>query len=116
MFTPQLKRFLEGAVSGAVLLAIALFATGWAVKSSTAEENAHFASRDAVVERLAEICVAQFEQSAGKAAKLKAMGAIDSWKRGTYVAEQGWATMPGRDAADSLVADACAARLTKSES
>lgn len=116
MLTPPLKRFLEGAVTGAVLLAIAMFASGWAVKSSTAEQKAHFDSRDAVVERLAEICVAQFEQSEGKPVKLKAIRAIDSWRRGAYVAEQGWATMPGRDTADNLVADACAARLVKSES
>ncbi|NKB55522.1 MAG: hypothetical protein GKS00_04215 [Alphaproteobacteria bacterium] len=112
----SIKRFLEGAVVGGIVLSVLMFATGWAVKSSTAEMTAREQTRDAVAESLASICVAQFDASTDKAAKLTEMTALQSWTRGEFVAKQGWATMPGSDSAESRVADACAVQLTNRKS
>jgi hypothetical protein len=66
---------------------------------------------DAVVQRLALICVAQFNQDPGKAQKLNELKEVSAYRRDDYVQEQGWATMPGEDKPDRKVADACAEQL-----
>lgn len=107
----QIKRLFEGAVIGGVVLSALLFGSGWAVRSSTAEDEAYNRSKTAVAEELAAICVAQFDAAADKDVKLEAMIAIDSWKRGAFVLKQGWATMPGSKSPTAVVADECATRL-----
>jgi hypothetical protein len=62
---------------------------------------------DAVVKRLAPICVIQFKQAPGKDQKLKELEATGSWQRSEYVEKQGWATMPGEEKPDSNVASEC---------
>ena len=112
----QLKPFAWGAGAGAVVLAIVLFATGTVVTSSSAKTQARLMSQTAVVDSLAEICVAQFEHTSDKDEKLSKLVATDSWKRGSFVSEQGWATMPGSDAPETQVASACAVRLAALQS
>tara|TARA_B100000315_G_scaffold236288_1_gene251951 strand:- start:220 stop:444 length:225 start_codon:yes stop_codon:yes gene_type:complete len=68
-------------------------------------------AEDAVVERLASICVGQFNQDSEKDRKLKELKETDSWKRNEYVKEQGWATMPGDKQPDSQVDELCADML-----
>jgi len=109
----QIKPFAWGAGVGAIALSIVMFSTGWAVTSHTAQVNARVMSQDAVVESLSEICVAQFERADNKDDKLSKLVATDTWQRGSYVSDQGWATMPGSDSATSQVAAACAMRLAK---
>lgn len=109
----QIKPFAWGAVVGAVALSIVMFATGWAVTSSTAAADARAMTQAAVTDNLAAICVAQFEETADKKEKLSKLIATNTWQRGSYVQEQGWATMPGSDSATSQVAAACAMRLAK---
>ena len=53
-------------------------------------------AEDAVVRRLAPICVVRFKQDPGKDQKL-----------------EGWATMPGEQAPDGKVADECAKLLVR---
>lgn len=83
---------------------------GW-VRSSTAQRTADLTARDAVVSRLALICVGQFNQDPAKDQKLPELQAATSFQRGSYVTEQGWATMPGDEQSDRRVADACATQL-----
>jgi len=87
------------------------FAWGGWVTGGTAQKMAEEMAEDAVVNRLAPICVVQFNQDPGKDQKLKELKETGSWKRGDYVKEQGWATMPGEEKPDSKVADECAKRL-----
>jgi hypothetical protein len=73
---------------------------------------AEVSAQNAVVARLAPICVAQFNadsQSVAGLQELKAVGS--SSKRVAYVVEQGWATMPGEIAPDKRVATECAKQL-----
>jgi hypothetical protein len=67
--------------------------------------------KDAVMQRLAPICVYQFNQDLGKDQKLTELKDTSPYQRRAYVETQGWATMPGEEKADRQVADACAKLL-----
>ena len=103
-----IKPGLWGAAGGAIILAIVGFAWGGWVTGGTAQEMAEERAENAVVGRLAPICVMQFKQDSQKDQKLKDLKKEDSWNRGDSVAKQGWATMPGEKKADSKVAEKCA--------
>jgi hypothetical protein len=64
-------------------------------------------AEDAVANRLAPICVAQFNQDSEKTQKLKKLEETDTYKIADYLEKQGWATMPGEEKPDSKVAEAC---------
>jgi len=77
------------------------------VTGGTARSMAEKMTEDAVVKRLAPMCVVQFKQAPGKDQKLKDWKKTDSWQRSEYVEKQGWATMPGEEKPDSKVASEC---------
>jgi hypothetical protein len=83
---------------------------GW-MRGSAAQRMADLTARDAVVQRLAAICVAQFNLDPGKVQKLTELQATSSYERAKYVTTQGWATAPGAEKPESRVADACAKQL-----
>jgi len=70
-------------------------------------------AEEAVIDRLAKICVYQFGQDPEKDLKLKELKEKSSWERDDYVKKQGWATMPGEDEPDRGVADKCVELLVK---
>jgi hypothetical protein len=94
-------------VASAVATMIVGFSWGGWVTGSTARSMAAVTGEDAVVKRLAPICVVRFSQDPGKDLKLKEVQATDTWQRGDYVKKQGWATMPGEKEPDGKVADEC---------
>ena len=98
---------LWSAVGGAIVLAIVGFSWGGWVTGGTAQKMAEETAEDAVVNRLAPICVEQFNQDSEKHQKLKELKEKKSWERDDYVEKQGWATMPGEKKSDSKVADKC---------
>ena len=104
----KIKPSLWGAVGGAILLAIIGFNWGGWVTGGTAQKTAEKLSQEAVVARLAPICVEQFNQESEKVQKLEELKEISSWKRKDYVEKQGWATMPGEKETDHKVAARCA--------
>jgi hypothetical protein len=95
-----------------VVLIIGFGFGGW-VTGGTAEDMAVESGEDAVVDRLAPICVYQFNQDPEKDQKLEELEELSSRQRNKYVAEQGWATMPGEEEPDSTVAGECARQLIK---
>ena len=100
------------AVSGAwaacvVLTTIIGFVSGGWVTGRTSRKLAEDVAQEAVTERLALICVAQFNQDAAKAAKLEALTQASGYERLNYVQDQGWATMPGEERPERWVADEC---------
>ncbi len=107
----KIKTGLWGAIGGAIVLAIVGFAWGGWVTGETAQEMAEQMAEDAVVDRLAPICVEQFSQGTEKDLKLKELKAKISYLRREYVEKQGWATMPGEEKPDSKVAEKCRDRL-----
>ena len=107
----KIKPTLWGAVGGAIALSIIGFAWGGWVTGGTAQKMAEDMAEDAVVGRLAPICVEQYNQISEKDQKLQKLKDTDSWRRSDYVEKQGWATMPGEKDPDSKVAKKCADML-----
>jgi len=103
----KIKLGLWGAIGGAIVIAIIGFSWGGWVTSGTAKSMAEEMAADAVANRLAPICVVQFNQDSEKTQKLKKLEETDTWQRADYVEKQGWATMPGEEKPDSKVAEAC---------
>ena len=94
-------------IASIILTMIIGFAWGGWVTGATARKMAEVVAEDAVVERLASICVAQFNQDPGKDQKLIALGETGSSQRRSYVQDQGWATMPDEERPVRQVADEC---------
>ena len=109
---PSKTQFFWILVAGIVLTMIVGFRWGGWVTGGTAEKMADTAAKNAVISRLAPICVAQFNLDPQKDLKLAELQGASSYQRDDYVAEQGWATMVGEEEPDSGVADACAKLLT----
>jgi len=98
-------------VASAVLTMIIGFSWGGWVTGGTVRTTAEITALDAVVKRLAPICVVQSGSDPAKARKLIALKEESSWQRGEYVGKQGWATMPGEQEPDGKVVEACAKLL-----
>jgi len=111
----DIKPFAWGIVVGAIVLLIVIFSTGWVVTSGSAQAKAEEMAEKAVLDHLAPICVAQFLQDPNREERLKELKELDYWKRGDYVKERGWATMPGSESPNPEVADECAKRLIELE-
>ena len=111
----KIKLLVWGAIGGAIVLAIIGFALGGWVTGGTAQKMAKEMADEAVIDRLAPICVAQFQQDPNKEERLKELKKLDSWKRGDFVEKQGWATILGEKEPDSKVANECARRLVEPE-
>jgi len=102
-------------MASVVFTMIVGFAWGGWVTGGTAQKMAEASADTAVVNRLAPICVVQFNRDPGKTQKLVALKGTDSWQQDGYVEKQGWATMPGEEKADRNVAEACAKLLLASK-
>ncbi len=113
MDSEKIKQGLWGAAGGAVVLAVIGFTWGGWVTGGTAQKMAEEMAENAVVDRLAPICVEQFNQVSEKDEKLKILNETDSWQRRDYVEKQGWATMPGEKEPDRAVASECAEMIMK---
>lgn len=83
---------------------------GW-MRGSTAQRMAEVRANDAVVNRLATICVAQFNLDVAKGQKLQELQATSAYQRADYVTTQGWAALPGEEKPERKVADACAKQI-----
>ena len=104
-----------GVVVGAVGFAIIGFSADWIVTSGSAAQMARNDSEKAVLAALTPVCVAQFGQETrtSRTEHLAALQQESSYRRSDYVEAQGWATMPGTEAADEDVAKTCATELLK---
>src|SRR5258707_4223342 len=107
----SITRLLQGAAVGVVATLIVGFQWGGWVTGGTAKEMAQKSANTALVTALAPICVDKFQRSAQAAANLTELKKVSSWQQGDFISKGGWATMPGSDAANSAVADACAIML-----
>ena len=114
----KVKIGVWSAIGGAIVLLIVIFSAGWVVTSGSAQAKAEEMAENAVVDRLAPICVAQFQQDPNKEERLKELKKRDSWgkdNRRDLVKELGWATMPGEKEPDSKVTLECVNRLVELE-
>jgi hypothetical protein len=107
----SLTRLLQGAAAGVIATWIVGFNWGGWVTGGTAREMAQKSATSAVVTALAPICVDKFQHSTDAASNLTELKKVSSWQQGSFISKGGWATLPGSDAANSAVADACATML-----
>jgi hypothetical protein len=112
-FPTETKPVLMGAALGAIGLAIVGFAWGGWTTGSSAEKMAKQRAESAVVLALTPGCVAKFNAAADAVVQLATLKKTNSWEQGSYIEKGGWATAPGATAANSDLARACAAELTK---
>ena len=113
MIMPQwIKPGIFGAVVGAIALAIVGFTSlGW-VSANTAESMALKRADAAVVKALVPVCVTRAQMDPETGPLLQELGGVTSkWTRRSFVEKAGWAKMPGEEASNSNLADACAQAL-----
>ena len=72
-----------------------------------AESVAQATAKDAVIERLTPICVAEFNKDPDNIMKLDELKPLSSYQQAVFVQDQGWATFSGDEKPDRLVASAC---------
>ena len=94
-------------VAAAILTVVIGFAWGGWVTGGTARKMAVVHAQDAVVERLAPICVAQFNQAPEKDQQLEELQKAGAYQRRTLVQDQGWTIMPGEERPDRQVVNQC---------
>jgi len=105
------KEWIKPAISGAAVGAIALGVIGfnwigW-MTASKAGVMASEQSRAAVTEALLPLCVSQAKSAANFDDALAELKVVTSYQREEFVANQGWATLPGAEHANRNVARAC---------
>jgi hypothetical protein len=98
-------------LASAILTIVVGFVWGGWTTGAAAERLATETAKDAVVERLASICITQFDQDPGREQKLQELSKVSGYRKRTFVEDQGWATMPGEDDPDRGVAEECARLL-----
>lgn len=108
-----IKPFAWGVAAGALVMLFVIFSAGWVVTSSSAQIQAEQAAEKAVVDNLAPIAVAKFLRAPDKEERLKKLKNTDSWKRGDYLADGGWVTMPGSTEPTRAIAEEVARRLVE---
>ena len=107
----MIKPLLCGVIAGAVVTLIVIFSSGFAVTKGSAQEQAEQMAREAVVDQLATICVAKFNQDPNKDQKLKELKESPTYQRVDYLKKQGWAKMPGIKEHNYNVYYECADRI-----
>ena len=100
-------------VGAVVVTLIVGFTWGGWVTGGTAQAMVKESTDQAMADRLGKICVAQAQQSADIQAQLEELKKVASYNRAKSVMEKPWAVMPGEEAADRAVANACASALMK---
>ena len=112
MNTPEwLKPGIYGAVIGAAVVGIVGFSWGGWVTGSTANDRAMAMSRNDVVASMVPVCLDMARSDPARAEKLETIRAGSTYKRRDAVMAAGWATVPGTDAPDRDIAQACLAAL-----
>ena len=112
MNTPEwLKPGIYGAIVGAVSVGVVGFTWGGWVTGSTAQDRAMSMSHDDVVAALVPICLDMAQTDPDRMAKLSAIRDASTYQRRDALIDTGWATVPGAEAANSDIAQACLASL-----
>ena len=108
MTTPEwLKPGIYGALIGAVFVAIVGFSWGGWVTGGAANKMASAMARDEVVAAMVPVCLDMARADPDRVAHLATIRDASSFKRRDAVMATGWATMPGSDAPNRDLAQAC---------
>ena len=107
------KPAIFGMAAGAIGLAIVGFSFGGWVTGTTAHAMAVDEAKAEVIGALTPICIAKSEMDENSAAIMAKMKAEASYKRHEVLIDAGWATMPGDEKPNRVLAMACAREIGK---
>jgi hypothetical protein len=111
-----MKTVLWSAVGGAGVWWIVLGVVfGW-MPPGSAERQGTDRVQAALLDVRAPICVAKFNLDGDNGQQIEALKKANSWAQDDFVAEHGWATMPGDKKPETGVAAECARRILASHS
>jgi len=112
MNTPEwLKPGIYGAAFGAVAVGIFGFTWGGWVTGGTSNDRAMTMAHDDVVAAMVPVCLDMARTDPQWTAKLATIRAASTYQRRSALMEAGWATVPGAEAPDRDIAQACLAAL-----
>lgn len=112
MNTPEwLKPGIYGAVIGAAAIGLVGFTWGGWVTGGTAHDRAMAMSHDDVVAAMVPVCLNMARKDPERVAKLATIRDASTYQRRDALMEAGWATVPGAEAPDRDIAQACLASL-----
>lgn len=112
MTTPEwLKPGIYGALIGAAALGILGFTWGGWVTGGTATTRAEELAKTELTSAMVPVCLDQARRDPDLLTKLETVRATSSYRQRDAVMDAGWATMPGTDAPDRGIAQACLAEL-----
>lgn len=112
MNTPEwLKPGIYGAVIGAALFGVVGFSWGGWMTTSSANKMAMAIAHGDVITALTPVCLNMSRTDIDRVAKLTTIREAVSYKRRDAVMETGWATVPGSEAPNRDLAQACMAAL-----
>ena len=112
MNTPEwLKPGIDGALIGAAVVGVVGFSWGSWVTGGTANDRAMAMSRADVVASMVPVCLDMARSDPAQADKLATIRAASTYQRRDALMAAGWATMPGTDAPNRDIAQACLAVL-----
>ncbi|MEW9922337.1 hypothetical protein AB2B41_22285 [Marimonas sp. MJW-29] len=106
-----LKPGIYGAVFGAAFVGIVGFSWGGWVTSGTSNDRAMAMSRDEVVASMVPVCLDMARTDPERTRKLEMIRAASTYQRRDALIAAGWATVPGTDAPDRDIAQACLKEL-----
>lgn len=106
-----LKPSLYGALIGAVCVSIIGFSWGGWVTSGRATDMATAMAHDDVIAALVPICLDMARTDPDRATRIAGLREASTYQQRDAVMEAGWATMPGSDAPNRDLAQACAVAL-----
>ncbi len=107
MTTAWLKPGIYGALGGAVLTMVVGFSWGGWVTGGSATEMATVLARNEVISALVPICLQISQDDPERISKLAAITEASTYRRRDAVMEAGWATVPGSEAPNRDLAQAC---------
>ncbi len=107
MTTDWLKPGIYGALGGAVLTMVVGFSWGGWVTGGGATEMATVQAKNEVISALVPICLQIAQDDPERTTKLATITEASTYQRRDAVMEAGWATVPGSEAPNRDLAQAC---------
>lgn len=105
------KPGIYGAMCGAAVVAIVGFTWGGWVTGGSADKMAAAMAHEDVVEALVPVCLDIARTDSARVEKLATIRAASTYQRRDAVMAAGWATVPGTEAPNRDLAQACLAKL-----
>lgn len=106
-----LKPGLYGAILGAVVISVIGFSWGGWVTGPSSRNRAAALAQSSVVAAMLPVCLDMARSDPARADKMATIRAASIYKRRDALMAAGWATMPGTDAPNRDIAQACLSEL-----